>query len=338
MSLLAGKKLNVEKRAYKTRKMRKLKVIRSAVGSMPSLGLIKELQKSGIEVIGIDANPLSFGLYFLNKSYVIPTANNSKFIGELIKIIDKEKPNAILSGPEEEILVLAKNKKILEEKGVVVLCPDLKSVKICIDKVKTSKIFRKLGIPTPRLFIKKEEAEFPCIIKPRFGRGSSDIYITENKDELYFYLKRVNNPIIQEFIKGEEYTVDILADKQGNALSVVPRIRLETESGISTKGKIIYDDTIIRYCKKIVKELKLFGPSCIQCIKNSEGIKFIEINPRFGGGALLSIKADPTIIPNLKKLITNEKPIPSKSFKEGIIMLRNYYEIFISDNKIKGGI
>lgn len=312
-----------------------IKIIRTAVGSMASWGLIEELQKAGIDVIGTDSNPLSFGLYLLKKGYVVPRGDNPNFIKEILEIIVKEEPDAILSGPEEELLSLSKNKKRIEERGALLLCPDYKYVAICADKKKTNEFFERIGIPTPENFTDVDSVRFPCIIKPRFGRGSSNIYIAKNGGDLQFYLKKVNNPVIQEFVQGEEYTVDILADKDGNALSVTPRLRLHTESGISVKGKTVHDEEIVDYSKKVAKELKLFGPSCIQCIRNKNGVKFIEVNTRFGGGSILSIKADPTIIPNLIKIIKGEKPIPSKGFKNGLVMLRYHSEVFILENEIE---
>ena len=312
-----------------------IKIIRSAVGSMTSWGLIEELQKRGVKLIGIDSNPLSFGFYLLKKSYIVPQGDNPNFITEILKIIDVEQPNAILSGPEEELLTLSKHKKRIEEKGVLLLCPDYKYVEICADKKKTNEAFERIGIPTPKVFNDINSVEFPCIIKPRFGRGSSDMYIAKKKEDLHFYLKNVKEPVIQEFIQGKEYTVDILADKEGQVLSVVPRLRLHTESGISVRGKTVYDKEIMDYCRKIAKELKLFGPSCIQCIRSKKGVKFIEVNTRFGGGSILSIKADSTIISNLMKIIRGETPEPSSGFKEGLVMLRYYSEVFITEREIK---
>lgn len=312
----------------------KIKIIRSAVGSMPSWGLIEELQKAGVEISGVDSNPLSFALYLLKRNYVVPRGDDPNFIREILNIIDKEHPDAILSGPEEELLTLSKNKRRIEEKGTLLLCPDYEYVEICADKKKTNEVFERIRVPTPEIF-NHDSAKFPCIIKPRFGRGSSDIYIAKNEEDLRFYLKKIEEPVIQEFVRGEEYTVDILAGKDGNALSVIPRLRLHTESGISVKGKTVYDKEIIDYCKKIAKELKLFGPSCIQCIRSKERVKFIEVNTRFGGGSILSIKADPTIIPNLIKMIRGEKSEPSREFKEGLVMLRYYSEVFILGEEIK---
>lgn len=317
--------------------MEKIKIFRSAVGSMPSWGLINELQDKGVEVVGLDSNPLSFGFYLLKKHYVVPNGNQPEFIERLMELIDKERPNALVSGPEEELLTLAKNKKLVESKGTLVLCPDEKYVEICMNKEKLHQSFKELGVSVPKLFENKSSVVFPCVVKPKLGRGSTDVYIAKNNEELNFYIKKVKDPIIQEFIEGEEYTVDVVADKEGNAFSIVPRLRLATESGISVKGKTVYDKEIIECCRRLAKHLKLFGPSCIQCIRGREGLKFIEINTRFGGGSILSIKADPTIIPNLLKMIRGGIPEPSKGFKEGLIMLRYHSEVFITEeNRIRG--
>ncbi len=312
---------------------KKIKIIRSAVGSMPSMGLIKELQKAGVEVIGIDSNPLSAGFCFLRKSYVVPCGNDPDFIRKILDIIDIEKPDAIISGPEEELIPLSKNKAVIEKRGALLLCPDYRYVRICADKMKTAEAFKRMGIPAPEIF-DLDTVKLPCVIKPRFGRGSADIHIIKDKKDLDFYFKKNRDFIIQEFIEGDEYTVDILADRDGSALSVIPRLRFGVESGVSIKGRTVYDDEIIQYSRKIAKGLRLFGPSCIQCIKNKDGVKFIEVNTRFGGGSILSIKADPFIVSNLIKIIKREKPAPGRGFKEGLTMLRYYSEVFIPKNSI----
>ena len=308
-------------------------VLRSAVGCLSAMALINELKKKNVRVIGIDCNPLSAGLYLCDKNYVVPRGDDPAFLGEILKICNVEKPNAILSGPEEEILVLSKNKRLFEELSVLVLCPDYDTVTVCADKAETYKMFKRYDISAPEIY-GGGNVKFPCLVKPRFGRGGRGIFKVNDADELEFYLKRVGDPLIQEFVDGVEYTIDTFADLNGNPLSIVPRIRLQVESGISIKGMTVHDKEIIDRCKRIVKKFKLIGASCIQCIKNDEGIKFTEVNTRFGGGSILSVKADPSIISNLIKIVKGERPNPSKGFKEGLVMLRYYSEVFIPRDEL----
>ncbi len=311
-----------------------IKIIRSAVGSMPSWGLIQELQNLGVKIIGIDSNPLSFGLYKLDERYVVPKGNEAGFIPAMLDIVSKTKANAILSGPEEELEALSRHKKEFEARGAKVLCPDHEYVVRCNDKLKSIEEVNQLDIPIPRVYEDMDSVQFPCIIKPRFGRGSSNIFIARNEDEYTLFIKKVPNPIVQEYILGEEYTVDILADQDGNALSVVPRIRLNVESGISVKAKTVHDEILIEMCKKIARRFKLFGPSCVQFMKREDEYFFLEINPRFGGGSILSIKADPSILSNLLRLIKDEDPIPSTGFKQNLIMLRYYSEVYLTEKEL----
>ena len=94
--------------------------MRSAVGSLPSISLIKDLKKKGVRVIRLDSNPLSVGFHFCDKSYVVPYGNDPEFLKKIIRICKIEKPQMILSGPEEEILTLTKNKKWFSQQNILV--------------------------------------------------------------------------------------------------------------------------------------------------------------------------------------------------------------------------
>lgn len=327
-----------------------IKILRTACGCMATIGLIKELIDRGVEVICADANPLSVGLYYCKKGYVIPKGDDPSFIPKILEIAKKERVNAILSGPEEEILQLAKNKSVFLKENIIPLVPEYKSALICFDKFKTYNFFIKNNIPTPKtIFLTKDknnleldELDFPVILKPRFGRGSKGIYVANDTEELRFIISKYcknSDYLIQEFVKGVECTIDVFSDLEGNPLSIVPRKRLAVESGIVTKSQTFYNEKIINYAYKITRKLKLIGPSNIQCIIDEKDKipKFTEINPRFGGGSILSIKADPTIIENLIRIVKGEKPIPSKGFREGLIMLRYYSEIYILNDQVISG-
>src|SRR5699024_10769170 len=124
-------------------------------------------------------------------------------------------------------------------------------------------------------------------IKPRDGMGSKGVFIVKNEKELNFFIDYVKNPIVQEFVEGTEYTIDVLCDLKGKVISVVPRERIEVRSGEVSKSKIVKNSNIINatldLCNKlnIDSDIKPVGPLTIQCIVNkSDDIKFIEVNPR----------------------------------------------------------
>ncbi|HYL65500.1 MAG TPA: ATP-grasp domain-containing protein, partial [Candidatus Limnocylindrales bacterium] len=203
----------------------------------------------------------------------------------------------------------------------------------CINKKETQKQLHSLGIPIPKVYT-RQTARFPCVVKPSYGSGANGVAIVHNRSEMDRHLAKIKEPIIQEYIDGPEYSVDVFADLNAIPLSIVPRVRIHTESGVSMKGETVYDKKIIDYCELIVRKLHLVGPTCIQCIKGKNGIRFLEINIRFGGGSVLSLTANPSVVSNLVKIARGQRPIPHREFKKGLIMLRYYSQAFVTRGKV----
>jgi carbamoyl-phosphate synthase large subunit len=311
-----------------------IKIIRSAVGSSAGVDLIQEFQKRGVKVVGIDCSPLSAGLFVADKGYVVPKGDAEGFIDTLLGIIARERPQGLLTGPEEEIITISKNKRLLESKGVVTFLPDFNVARIFTDKKNAQDFFKSHGLPAAREFKRDEveNADFPLVVKPRRGRGSRGVSVVRSTSELDTCLKRTEGAIIQEKLEGVEYTVDVLNDLEGNNLSIVPRARLQVESGISTKGVTVADGEVVDVVKKITQEVTIPGPCCVQGFKTDEGFRLTEVNLRIGGGAMLSMKADPSILENIIRMASGKEPMESRGFKEGLVMLRHYNGRFVDLN------
>jgi len=196
----------------------------------------------------------------------------------------------------------------------------------CIDKWNTYNFFKNNGIPTPKTSLEMKYE----LLKPRIGRGSKGIYRKNNEKNKLF---DADNYISQQFIEGTEYTIDVLCDFNYKPIYIIPRERLKTESGVSVKGKTIYDEEIISYVKKIIECLKLKGIINIQCIKNSDGIFFIEINPRIGGGLSLSMASSDNWFKAIERFINGNGYKPLKIVYNNI-MLRYYEDLIINEKDI----
>ena len=120
---------------------------------------------------------------------------------------------------------------------------------------------------------------------------------TYNSDVEYIY---------SDYLPGQEYTIDVLCDMNKPLTSVI-RKRLQTKAGISTKGKIIRDKYIEQECMRICKFLNLKGAICIQMKEDDTGTpKFIEINPRFGGGTYFTTLAGVNFVQIILDIINNK--------------------------------
>jgi carbamoyl-phosphate synthase large subunit len=137
--------------------------------------------------------------------------------------------------------------------------------------------------------------------------------------------------IFQEYLPGTEYTIDVLCDLNRQPLIAVPRIRLETTGGISTRGKVLRNPDIEKLCMGVAGLIGIRGPCCIQMKESSTGIpKITEINPRLGGGTIFSALAGANFPDMILKMVKGER-VPAPKISE-ITVVRYFEEIVVPDN------
>ena len=131
----------------------------------------------------------------------------------------------------------------------------------------------------------------------------------EDKEELCVYAGQIEDYIIQPFISGREFTIDIFCDFDGNPIYITPRERTQVRAGEVLKTQIYMDEIMINEAKVLCKAFKPCGPMTVQLIqdKNTGENYYIEINPRYGGGAPLSMKSGARSAEALLKLLCGEK-------------------------------
>jgi len=300
---------------------------------------LREQKKIKLSLIAVDMNPLAAGFFMADKYYVVPKADATDFIPTILKICKEEKIKIIIPTFSYELPFFAKNKEIFEKEKIKMAIPSYKNYLITEDKIKTYGYFKKQEIPFPKIYSKKEikekKVKFPVIIKPIKGSGSKEVTRINNWKDLIFFTNYFQNSIVQEFVEGQEYTVDGVSNLKGKMIAASPRIRLETKGGLAVKSITIFDSQIVNYTKKIVEGLNIIGPFNAQCFKKGKIIKFIEVNSRFPSGGLpLTVKAGLNIPLIIIKFLLGKK-IEKPRIKENIIMTRYWDAIIIKKVKNK---
>jgi HAD superfamily hydrolase (TIGR01549 family) len=185
---------------------------------------------------------------------------------------------------------------------------------------------------------KEYKSGFPAFIKPKDGSSSINAFKVENEEELEVYAGQVEDYIVQPFVSGREYTIDIFCDWNGEPISIVPRERLQVRAGEVLKTQICKDSTMIEEAKVLCAAFKPCGPMTVQLIRDAEGIDwYIEINPRFGGGAPLSMKAGARSAEAILKLMDGEE-VEEQKVADSAIYSRFDQSVCITEGKgqIKG--
>ncbi|MFI0433598.1 MAG: ATP-grasp domain-containing protein, partial [Candidatus Nanopelagicales bacterium] len=171
------------------------------------------------------------------------------------------------------------------------------------------------------------------IVKPRFGRGSRDIYRADDPAFVREVWPRVPEPILQTRISGREFTFDALVDRDGRLAGGVPRFRLETKSGISTTGVTFAADGLFQAVESFLGSLGHRGPANVQGFLGEAGeLTFMEVNPRFSGALALSLGAGCDLVGQYVNAMYGEPIDPSAlSYRPGTVMVRYWNEAFFDE-------
>lgn len=248
------------------------------------------------KIIAADCSTLAPALYFADKGYIVPSLSCGEYIDRLIHICRSEHVSAIVPTIDTELMLMAENKRHIEsECNAKVIISDSEVIRICRDKQQTHDFLKKNGFSVPVLYSEREiesgEVCFPAFIKPRDGSSSINANKVVSEHELAFWRNKLCNYMVESFIDGQEYSVDVFTSMSSGIISVVPRLRIATRSGEIAKGRIVRDERIVEDVCRLIKLLKPVGHITVQLIKNNESLVYLEINPRFGGGAPMSIMA-----------------------------------------------
>ena len=294
-----------------------------------------------LKIYGADMAGTAPALAYCDYTRKVVSMKDPSYIDSLLSICQKDKINLIIPTIDTDLLVLSENKDRFESIGTRVMISDPDKIHICRDKNNTSQFFVDCGLkaPMPVNDWKLYKDGYPAFIKPKDGSSSINAYRVENEDELKLYSEMVEDYIVQPFVSGREFTIDVFCDWDGNPISIVPRERLQVRAGEVLKTQIAMDQAMIDEAKKLCEGFKPCGPLTVQLIRDEDGIDwFIEINPRFGGGAPLSMKAGARSTEAILKLLDNEKVEYYSDIEDGAIYSRFDQSVCIKTckGKIKG--
>lgn len=292
-----------------------MKILFTSVGRRVELmqAFRKAADELGVQltIIGADITDTAPALFFCDETQLVCRIKEPEYIPGLLSICEREKVDCLIPTIDTDLLLLAENKEKFEAIGTKVLISAADKVRLCRDKRFTADYFLSVGLKSPQPVdnVGNYHSGYPAFIKPKDGSSSIDAYRVDNEEDLKTYANKISDYIIQPFIAGREFTIDIFCDYEGNPVYITPRERLAVRAGEVLKTKITQDDTMIEEMKKLIADYQPCGQITVQLIQEeaSGDNYYIEINPRFGGGAPLSIKAGADSAKAVIRMLNGEK-------------------------------
>ena len=297
---------------------------------------------------GADTSELSSALQLCDRQFLVKPTGDPGYIRQLLSIVKSNGVRLLIPTVDLDLKPLAQNQAKFAAAGCRVLVSNTEVINICQDKRRTYRFLAANGFDSPvTLSVRSTLAGkgtagklgWPVVVKPWDGSAKKGTAVVHNRSELRVFAKRIPKPICQEYVEGREFTCDAYVDFAMNVRCVVPRLRIEVRSGEVSKGQVVKDPRIMSEAARLVQVLGA-GPGVItlQLFSTKNGrIRFIEVNPRFGGGVPLSVKAGADFPKWILQELTGGKPdIRFDGFKDGLVMLRYDGEVWLETTQDKG--
>ncbi|MHC4433988.1 MAG: ATP-grasp domain-containing protein [Planctomycetota bacterium] len=287
--------------------------------------------------LGTETTELSSALQLCDRRFLVKPTTHRDYVKQLLSIVKANRAKLLVPTVDLDLKRLAQNKSKLAAAGCRVLVSNPDVIDICQDKRKTYRFLVKNGFEAVktmgvRSVLSQRKINWPCFLKPWDGSAGRENAVATNRKELLFYARRIPNVICQEFVAGTEFTCDVYVDLAMNVRCVVPRRRIEVRAGEVAKSQVAMNGRIVDEAAALVERLGA-GPGIITLqlfLTDEDRVKFIEINPRFGGGVPLSIKAGANFPKWILQELTGQKPnIRPNGFKDGLTMLRYDSEVWL---------
>lgn len=298
------------------------------------------LKRLGLKgnVITTDMNRYSPGLYFGTRHYMVPLTTDEQYIPIIKSICFKERIQLLIPTIDDELPLFGRHRTGFNTVGIQVAVSDERTGLVCNDKYASARLLREKGIPFAESWLPQDldfsKLQYPLFIKPREGRGSIGAHTIQDERELRFFLTYLEKPVVQEYLEGKEFTIDLLADFEGNVISVVPRERMVVRSGVTDRGRTLYHPAMIDVAVSTAKTLGIRGPANIQVKLNNDVPTVFEVNPRFSGGIPLTI-ASGADFPSWLIEMSCGKQVPPRigKFTNNLVMTCYETALFLQDDK-----
>ncbi|MCI2964067.1 MULTISPECIES: formate-dependent phosphoribosylglycinamide formyltransferase [Shewanella] len=254
-----------------------------------------ELQRLGVEVIGVDRYPNAPAMQVAHRSHVI----NMLDAKALRAVIELEKPHLVI--PEIEAIA-TQTLVDMEAEGVNII-PTARATKLTMDREGIRRLAAEtLGLPTSPYFFCDTETEFnqaiseigvPCVVKPVMsssGKGQSVIRDIALSHKAWQYAQKGGRAgggrvIVEGFIPFD-YEITLLTISAVNGIHFCAPIGHRQEDGDyreSWQPQAMSDEVLAKsqaIASKVVEALGGYGLFGVELFVKGHEVYFSEVSPR----------------------------------------------------------
>ncbi|MBN9407914.1 MAG: ATP-grasp domain-containing protein [Burkholderiales bacterium] len=273
-----------------------MKIMLTGAGGPAAISVWKSLNNAH-ELFMADMDPHAPGLYLVppEQRLLLPRGDAPGFADAALDACRARGIEALVSTVDAELIALAKRRSDFEAAGVQLPLSPLPTLQMCRDKLALL-THLSTSVPVPAHAVLdaaplRLDAALPWFAKPRAGSGSRDLTRIDSEADLAA-LPRDGSLLVQEYLPGEEYSVDVYVRSDGQAVAAVPRERMKTDSGIAITARTVHVPEVIDAAVRAAQDAGIRGVANVQFRRARDGVfRLLEINPRFPGTLPLTAAA-----------------------------------------------
>jgi carbamoyl-phosphate synthase large subunit len=275
----------------------------------------RALREEGVKVVLVNSNPATIQTdpETADEIYIEPIRSDI-----IAKIIEKEKPDGILSGMggQTGLNMTAELAERGALAGVEILGTPLEAIYQGEDREKFRSLMQSIGEPVPTSMILNKMSQIdeamsivglPAIIRPAYTLGGAGGGVAHTKDEMIRIVEiglnrsRIHQVLIEESVAGwKEIEFEVMRDAADTCIIVCGMENVDP-MGIHTGESVVVapiltlrDDEfqMLRSAAiKIIRALNVQGGCNIQFAYKDGDYRIIEVNPRVSRSSALASKA-----------------------------------------------
>lgn len=261
------------------------------------------------KVFAADASMYAPALREADEAFVLPSLDDPDYLDRLLAICQERRVDLLISLNDYELPLLARRRDCFRAIGTLPVISSPAVIETCYDKWRSFLFLEANGIPTARTYCSLDTARdalamgdiaFPLVVKPRWGSGSCGIEQVRDTEELNLVyalatkrhahflpveIRAADQAIlIQEWLDGEEYGLDVINDLDGRYAGTLARRKLLMRAGETDRAITVRHAGLERLGERLSGALGHIGNLDCDLFVSGETCAVLEMNPRFGGG------------------------------------------------------
>ena len=263
-------------------------ILVTGVGGPAGQNVTRLLLEQGYAVVGTDMRdaPVA-GITFRR----VRAANDPSFLDELCRLAAQANVELVIPTVTEELSIVAESWSKRSE--IPAMIGPHQAVFTANDKYLTADWLANWNVSVPRYCLPSQVKSpdkvsqtigWPCLSKPRVGRGGRGVTVWEEKD--WPSVAALDDRfILQEFMSGADYAPNVLIGRDGKAVVIVIEKTKLKEGIVGNAAEVqrAAAPDVAELAVAAAKAMSFVGPLDIDVRRHADGKPAVlEINARFG--------------------------------------------------------